>query len=88
MRAITDVKLPHGDTLMCQIWYASVNEQRLSCQDTNSWWKYNFDMKAKGQGHTDVAHCPMVKHSCAKYGVTMSKDKTYVARTQNYDKNI
>ena len=22
MKAITDVKLSHGDTLMCQIWYA------------------------------------------------------------------
>ena len=45
----------HGDTPMCQIWYAYVKEERRSCPYTNSWWKYNFDdIEAKDQGHTEV----------------------------------
>ena len=44
--------LSHGDTPMCQIWYAYVKKQRRFCRDTHSWWKYNFDIETKGQGCT------------------------------------
>ena len=48
--------LSHGDTPMCQIWYACVKEQRLSCAYNNSWWIYNFDIEVKGQVHTEVSN--------------------------------
>ena len=69
----------HGDTAVCQIKNAYVKEQRRSCLDTNSWWKYNFDIENKGQGRKSswmfVTHHPMVTHSCARYDITISKDK-------------
>ena len=43
--------------------------------DSNSWWKDNFDIEVKGQGHKDVTHCTMVIHSRAKQSMTMLKDK-------------
>ena len=48
--------LSHGNTPMCQIWYAYVKEQRLSCPYKNSLRKYNFDIEAKGQCHTEVTN--------------------------------
>ena len=77
----------HGDTPKCQICYAYVKEQRRSCTDINSWWKYNFDIEVKSQCPTEVmnvAHCSMVKHSLAKYGMTMLKDQKAVVRTQKH----
>ena len=49
--------------------YMSRNKDDLA----NSWWKYNIDIEVKGQGHTEAMN--YVIHSCAKYGMTMSKDK-------------
>ena len=37
----------------CEIWYAYIKEQRLTCPQTNSWKKYNFDIKANCQGHSE-----------------------------------
>ena len=46
---------------------------RQSCQDTNSWWKYNFDIEVNGQGQTkdmDVrdtsSHMPYMVWLCQR----------------------
>ena len=63
--------LSYGDTPMC---ITMVKEQGPSCPHTNSWEK--IDIEAKG----DI-------HSCAKYFMTILKDKKAVARTQSHVKN-
>ena len=46
--------MSHGDApiYIRQISYAYVKEQKQSCQDTNSWWKYIFYIDVNGQGQT------------------------------------
>ena len=52
--------LSHSDTPMCQIWYAYVIEQKRSCPDINSWWKYYFDIETKDQDRAVVTNvCDM-----------------------------
>ena len=68
--------MSHGDTSMCQIWYAYVIEQRLSCP-----FKIHGEniilIEAKDQGHTEVMNVcdtsSMVIHTCAKYGMTINR---------------
>ena len=56
-KPIMDVHILYrGDTSSCHIWYAYAKEQRRYCPDTNSLLKYNFDIEAKGQGHTEVVN--------------------------------
>ena len=55
--------LSHGNTPKCQIWYAFAKSKDDLADNTDSWWKYNFYMDAKGQGHTEVTP---PAHSCAR----------------------
>ena len=63
--------MSHGDTSMCQIWYAYVIEQRRSCP-----FKIHGEniilIEAKDQGHTEVMNVcdtsSMVIHTCAVMG--------------------
>ena len=53
--------MSHGDTSMCQIWYAYVIEQRLSCP-----FKIHGEniilIEAKDQGHTEVMNVHILSH--------------------------
>ena len=83
--------LSHSHIPICQIWCAYVKEQRRSCPDTYSRWKYNIENK--GQGHTKVMNvCDTSSYGDTlmwiRYGMTMSKDiKAVASWTQSQVKN-
>ena len=57
--------LYHGDTPMCHIWYAYVKDTSLLM----------LKVKVIQGSCMYMTHCPMVIHSCAKYGMNMTKVK-------------
>ena len=76
---------------MCQR-YAYVKEQRLFCPDTNSGWKYKFDIKAIGQGHTEVMNVwDTLSHNdalmCQILYDYFKRQKSCGPNTKTYDKN-
>ena len=77
--------LSHGDTPMCQIWY--VKKQRRSCPNTNIILILRSKVKVIQRSWIYVIQCPMVIHSCDKYGRTKSKDEKAVPQTQSHVKN-
>ena len=45
--------LSHGDASICQNLVCLMLKSKDILPDSNSWWKYNFDIEVKGQGHTE-----------------------------------
>ena len=45
--------MSHGNTPICKNFVCLCQRAKTSCQIQNSLWKYNFDIDAKGQGHTE-----------------------------------
>ena len=45
--------MSHGNTPICKNLVCLCQRAKTSCQIQNSLWKYNFDIDAKGQGHTE-----------------------------------
>ena len=46
--------LSHGDTPIGQNLVCLYQKAKKILPDSNSWWKYNFHIDVKGQGHTEV----------------------------------
>ena len=67
--------LSHDDTPMCQIWYAYVKLAQTQIHGENIILILRQKVKVIQRSCTFVTHHPMVIHSYAKYGMTMSKDK-------------
>ena len=84
----------HGDTPVCQIWYACVKSKDTLAQTQiyheNMILIVRLKVKVTQRSCIYITHCPMMIHSCAKYGMTTSilKDKEVVARKQCNVKNL
>ena len=71
----------HSDTLMCQVWYAYLKEQRSYGPDTN--------LHRQTDRQTEyMTHRLMVMHPCAKYRMSMAKNKEVMARTRIHVKKL
>ena len=71
----------HSDTLMCQVWYAYLKDQRSYGPDTN--------LHRQTDRQTEyMTHRLMVMHSCAKYRMSMAKKKEVLARTRIHVKKL
>ena len=68
--------LSHGDTPLCQIWYAYVQEQdnlrHNKIHGVNIILILRPKIKVIQRSQMYVTHHPMVKHSCARYGMTVT----------------
>ena len=82
--------LSHGDTPMFQIWHAFVKSKMiLPIQKFMVKIILISRPKIKVIQRSEMyeTHYPMVIHSCARYGMTMSLDKKAVAQTLSHLKN-
>ena len=67
----------HGDTPICQN-CVCLSKSKDILLDSNSWWKYNFDIEVKGQDHSSwmfVTHCTMVIRSRTKQSIACQPKK-------------
>ena len=76
--------LTHGDIPICRNLVCLCQWAKTILPDSNSWWKYNFDIEVKSQGHIEITnvcdtlyHPLMVIDACAKYGKPMSIQKMF-----------
>ena len=67
--------LSHGDTSTCQFWYDMLKEQRRQVYGESIILILRLKDKVIQRSWMYVTHCPMVIHSCAKYGKTVKGPK-------------
>ena len=78
--------LSHGDKPICQNLVCLCHRAKTILPDSNSCWKYNFDIEVKVQGHTEVINVCNTSYHTIMPNIEWLRKRTKkaVTRTQSH----